>query len=415
MNHENTHENITLLKQVNALYQSLSENGGMQQLAQILEDYIQYPVSICDISYQIIAVSGTMNHMPFGIQRTPGGLLLDSSEIESLRRLQIEKKIYENRQTFLVNPEDHPDTNWAFCAIRIHQVPMGYVAVCLPKKGRLSEEQLELVTAFSDVCALEMQRSGLPDNRTGLPYESFLIDLFEGRFTESEMITERLSILGHTLAGYYCVIALESATPLDNHLFHRRQVMALREHYPESLVVVYKDRILLLINQAQPILLTGTLLAPLETFCARNDMIAGISQPFADIIKINAYYHQALRTLELSDTSNPSVRLYHSTDALLPYLLSNCDYSGLQIGIHHHIYQLIEHDRQYNTDFIQTLRTYLECDRNAALAATTLHIHRSTFFYRIKKIEDLLDVSITDSHLLFLYELSFYILDYLSR
>ena len=42
-------------------------------------------------------------------------------------------------------------------------------------------------------------------------------------------------------------------------------------------------------------------------------------------------------------------------------------------------------------------------------------IHRSTFFYRIKKIEDLLEISITDSKLLFLYELSFKIWDYLSK
>lgn len=408
-------ENITLLAQINALYQSLSEDGGMPHLAQMLEDDIGYPVSICDISYQIIAVSEMMNHLPFGIQRTPGGLLLDSSEVESLRRLQIEKKIYEQRQTFLVTPEDHPDTSWAFCAIRIRQVPMGYVAVCLPEGTQLNETQQKLITSFSDVCALEMQRQGFPINRTGLPYESFLIDLFEGRFTETDTITERLSILGHTLGGYYCVIALESATPLDNHLFHRRQVMALRNQYPKSLAVVYKDHILLLLNQDQPVLLSDAFLNPLQTFCVRNDMIAGISQPFADIIKIRSYYHQALHTLELSDTSDPSTRLYHSTDALLPYLFSNCDYSGLQIGIHHHIYQLIEHDRQYHTDFIKTLRTYLNCDRNAALAASSLHIHRSTFFYRIKKIEDLLDVSITDSHLLFLYELSFYILDYLSR
>lgn len=408
-------ERITLLTRINAMYQSLSEEGGMTHLAQMLEDAVHYPVSICDISYQIIAVSDMMNRFSFGIKRTPGGMLLDSSEVESLRRLQIEKKIYENRQTFLVNPEDHPDTNWAFCAIRIRQVPMGYVAVCLPENARLNEEDQQLITAFSDVCALEMQRQGLPDNRTGLPYESFLIDLLEGRFTEPDTISERLSILGHTLGGYYCVVALESATPLDNYLFHRRQVMALREHYPKSLAVVYKDRIILLINQEQPVLLTDDFLSPLQMFCVRNDMIAGISQPFADIIKIGSYYQQALRTLELSDISDPSVRLYHSTDALLPYLFSNCDYSGLQIGIHHHLYQLIEHDREYHTDFIKTLRAYLDCDRNAALAASKLHIHRSTFFYRIKKIEELLDISATDSHLLFLYELSFYILDYLSR
>ena len=74
-----------------------------------------------------------------------------------------------------------------------------------------------------------------------------------------------------------------------------------------------------------------------------------------------------------------------------------------------------EHDERYNTDFIETLRTYLECDRSAAKAAEKLHLHRSTFFYRIKKLEELLNVDLNDSKLLFLYELSFKIWDYLSK
>lgn len=415
MNQAPTQSEFTLLTQINALYQSLSEHSGLQPLAQMLEDDLHYPVAICDTSYQIIAVSGSMKHLPFGMQRVQGGLLLDAGEVESLRRLQIESKIYESRQAFHVTPEDHPDTNWVFCAIRVQQMPMGYVAVCLPNNEHLTESGLKLVTAFSDVCALEMQRQELPKNRTGTPYESFLIDLFEGRYTEADTIAERMAILGHELGGYYCVIALERATPLDNHLFHRRQVISLRSEYPNSLAVAYKERLLLFLNQANPVLLSEPFLKPLEAFCRRNEMIAGISQPFADIIRISTYYHQALRTLELSDTTGRENRLYHSTDALLPYLFSNCDYAGLQIGIHHHLYQLMEHDKTHHTDFIETLRVYVNCGRNAALAAAALHIHRSTFFYRIKKIEELLDISITDSHLLFLYELSFYILDYLSR
>ncbi len=40
---------------------------------------------------------------------------------------------------------------------------------------------------------------------------------------------------------------------------------------------------------------------------------------------------------------------------------------------------------------------------------------RHTLFYRMKKIEELLDVDLSDGHLLFLYELSLKIRDYLSR
>ena len=74
-----------------------------------------------------------------------------------------------------------------------------------------------------------------------------------------------------------------------------------------------------------------------------------------------------------------------------------------------------DHDERYHTDFIHTLRTFLDCDRNAAKAAEKLHLHRSTFFYRMKKLEELLGVSLGDSKLLLLYELSFKIWDYLSK
>ena len=97
------------------------------------------------------------------------------------------------------------------------------------------------------------------------------------------------------------------------------------------------------------------------------------------------------------------------------YLFSKCNYQELEVGIHYHIFQLQDYDKTYHTDFVETLRAYLDHDRNAAKTAEYLHIHRSTFFYRVKKIEELLEISISDSHLLFLYELSFKIWDYLCR
>ena len=119
--------------------------------------------------------------------------------------------------------------------------------------------------------------------------------------------------------------------------------------------------------------------------------------------------------LRIGETHDPEATLYLATELLPQYLFSNCPYLGLEVGIHHHIFWLQNYDQQYHTEFVHTLRTYLECDRSAAKAAQTLHLHRSTFFYRIKKLEELLGVSMNDSRLLFLYELSFRIWDYLSK
>ena len=406
-------ENI-LQHEINDLYRMLYHGSGLDALASQLEEFLHFPVSVLDASYNMLATSPMMKKLPFGMEESGDSLLLTRSEIESLRRLNIESRIYETNEAFFISTEDHPDTNWIFSPIRINRVMTGYVAVCLPNRQLASDHDLRLTTVFSDVCAIEMQKHEFFMRRTGMQYENFLIELLEGHFDDVNLIASRLELLNRRFGQFFCIIVMESRIPHDSSLFNDRQMSLLRRDYPNCMSVVYKDRIVLFLNQDAPIQTTPEYMRPLEEFCSRNSMIAGISQPFADILKIRDYYIQAVHTLELLNTSSRDV-LFYSSDALIPYLLSNCDYRGLQIGIHHHIYELRDYDEANHTDFILTLRTYLNCDRNAAKSAQTLHIHRSTFFYRVKKIEELLDISITDSHLLFLYELSFYILDYLSR
>ena len=404
-----------LQAEINHLYHTLYQGSGLEGLAQQLEEYLHYPISILDVSYNMLATSAQMKQIPFGIRSVDNTLLLDHQEIESLRRLNIESRIYGSQGAFFMKTEDHPDTSWIFAAIRINHVMTGYVAVCLPVDHKVTQHELRLTTVFADICSIEMQKHEFFIRRTGMQYENFLIELLEGHFSDVNLIASRLELLNHRFGQFFCIIVLDCTIPHDSSLFNEKQMSTLRNYYANCMSVVYKDRIVLFLNQDQPIQADAKFLAPLADFCRRNSMVAGVSQPFADILKIKDYYEQALTTLNLSDVSSRDEVLFFSTDALIPYLFSNCSYTGLQIGIHHHIYELRDYDEIHHTDFILTLRTYLACDRNAAKSAETLHVHRSTFFYRIKKIEELLDISITDSHLLFLYELSFHILDYLSR
>jgi sugar diacid utilization regulator len=50
---------------------------------------------------------------------------------------------------------------------------------------------------------------------------------------------------------------------------------------------------------------------------------------------------------------------------------------------------LIDYDRKRNADMVKTLARYLECGCNYDLTAEALHIHRSTFKYRLQRIREL--------------------------
>ncbi len=401
-------------QQILSLYHLLNQGSGIQGLVNRLEEYLPYPISVLDASYNIIALSPRMQTMPFGILRSEEGMFLAEIEIESLRRLQIEKQIYRQNQAFFTKTADHPDSNWIFAPIRIQRIMAGYAAVCLGARDSATEDELTLVSEFAAVCAVEMQKQDFFLRRTGLPYESFLLEMIEGKYSDVDLIRKRFAVLNRSLGTCFCVAILEERLSGGNRLFLDYQMQLLRRSYPNSMSAFHQGRIVILISQDTPILLTSAFTEPLERFCRQHNMLGSLSQPFQDIRLMNRYYIQAVNTLGLLDHSDPEKYLYYGTDAVLPYLFSNCDYVGLQIGVHYHIYRLQEHDAEFHTDFLKTLREFFNCGRNATQAAEALHIHRSTFFYRIKKMEELLDISFLDSHLLFLYELSLKILDYIA-
>ncbi len=398
--------------QSNQLYHALYRGKGLKSVVTLAEEFFGYPISICDASYNMIETSPLMEHMEYGLSHSSSRVYLADDEVESLKRNQVVEQIYRSPHAFGVRTVDHPDNQWIFCAIRIQNVMTGYVAVCMGDTDA-TEYILRMTTILADVCAIEMQKHDFFITRTGMKYENFLIDLLEGHFSDVNLISSRLELLDRRFCRFFCLIVLSCMEPHDSDLFNKQQMTALRAAYPNSMSVVYQDAIVLFLNQNEPIRLSEDFTAKLLSFSRLNHMKAGISQPFADILKIRAYYLQAVNTLTLGEDANPEEILHFAADLLPQYLFQQADPTGLSVGIHHHIYHLTGYDQEYHTEFIPTLRAYLANDRNATKAAAALHIHRSTFFYRIKKIEELLDISLTDSHLLFLYELSFLIWDYL--
>jgi sugar diacid utilization regulator len=62
---------------------------------------------------------------------------------------------------------------------------------------------------------------------------------------------------------------------------------------------------------------------------------------------------------------------------------------------------LIDYDRKRNAELVNTLARYLECGCNYDLTAEGLHIHRSTFKYRLQRIRELLGVDMTNGEVRF--------------
>ena len=63
---------------------------------------------------------------------------------------------------------------------------------------------------------------------------------------------------------------------------------------------------------------------------------------------------------------------------------------------HGGVLRLLESDHVHGTEYIKTLRCFLDHHQNAVQTARELYIHRSTFLYRMEKIRELLESSLED-------------------
>lgn len=75
------------------------------------------------------------------------------------------------------------------------------------------------------------------------------------------------------------------------------------------------------------------------------------------------------------------------------------------------ILKLQAYDEEHHTDYYHTLKTYVESQLNAVQTAKKLFIHRSTFLYRMEKIEELVKLDLNDYDTLLYVMMTFRILE----
>ena len=113
---------------------------------------------------------------------------------------------------------------------------------------------------------------------------------------------------------------------------------------------------------------------------------------------LNREYERALEALALLPALGDDRRvarfeelgLLHWLHALPPQMLAENAFSG-------RLARLVEHDRTHEGQLTQTLEVFLECEGNGVRAAERLYIHRHTLKYRLRRIEEICDVDLSDS------------------
>lgn len=129
----------------------------------------------------------------------------------------------------------------------------------------------------------------------------------------------------------------------------------------------------------------------LAVFLRENLFCGGISLPYRDFFDSYRYRLQAEDAIRYGQIKDPSLWRYHFADYVADYTLAQClrQYPARDL-CPKNLRKILEYDQGHpDSCLAQTLYHYYTCQFNAQIAAQKLFIHRTTFFYRLRKIQSI--------------------------
>lgn len=123
----------------------------------------------------------------------------------------------------------------------------------------------------------------------------------------------------------------------------------------------------------------------------------GIGKVVTEVNQYYASYTQSLQALNVVK-SRFKKRGYALFEGLGSYtILDQLDSPAVAMFLEQQLSKLITYSVENDIDLLDTLRVYLTNNGNARSTADQLFLHRSSFLYRLDRIEELLEVDLNDS------------------
>jgi DNA-binding PucR family transcriptional regulator len=119
----------------------------------------------------------------------------------------------------------------------------------------------------------------------------------------------------------------------------------------------------------------------------------GIGQNKGGLLLLSKSYKQAISVLRLSQ-KNKIDKIYYKDVGIYKILLSSGDINVLYEIYNDTLGSLADYDAANKTDYLVTLKCYLENDASVQTVAKLTFVHRNTINYKLKKIKEIMNCPI---------------------
>ena len=239
----------------------------------------------------------------------------------------------------------------------------------------------------------------------------FFCSYLSGSVEDQTQILKMLQLLNWKRYDSYLCLRLDARLQDIRMMSSAAALGHIESQVPNSHAFIYQEGISVIVNLTYSRTRIADVLSSLAILLRDGLMKMGTSTEIKDFFLIPQGHEQAVTALNLGLQSPSTKWCYRFDDYFLEFLhMKAAEVLPPQLLCPQKLIDLRNYDRANRTDLYNTLKIYLELERNVLQTAKKLFIHRSTLFYRLERIGKIADVDLDDAHTRLVLRLSFYFL-----
>lgn len=418
-------ENVSLLKVHNSLHELytiyenwdmelshiLNEKDALTELLECSEKIFRNPILIHNRDFEFIAHSGIIDRNP-----ALSFLVEGENSQEAYNNFRLHQ---EFQQTFSKDgPCFFPDTITGIRSVYINLFNRGrYLGrIVIPEVIReLQGSDLPLLKHLSHYIqtAITSSLSGGERLSTLRTLDYFIGKILEGDLNENSYIEKALGTFHwQNDHEYFCAVFSMDLLDVQN-----STSKTIRSHLEfliqDACIVEYRQKIVMFVNQTRNGRSQEDIIRLFTDLVRDNYLKVGCSKVYIGFrFSFQLLYRQAEIALHYGSRYMPELWIHHFNQIADKFLLENL-ISGLpaEMLCAPEIVAMYHYDQKHHTQYMATLKSYLDNNMHPVSTAQEMFIHRATLTYRLDKIGKLFHISLDKAYNRLFFRISILLLE----